>query len=313
MIGVQPLEKCRREIRDKKALASRISDLQKNRQNVGKEKNKKTASKKIEKSGIAKGVKKNAQLEGLLKLKSQKGLKKEHLQLLGELEKQLMRQNTTSVDLQKTMEENVKMSGKLRKLQHKEIDSAGGEEDVAEELQNMTSLLLDQIQKREDGEEEEEEWVTEGEGEEEEEEEETDERGKSADKLKIAQERLKKILRESKNLEKIRREKKESLERHRQDQNKKMEASVEKMRQEQKKILQQMASLTSNLVGKKRERDDYSGEDSNDEDDVCGVEETSKNSSKRQKPSQSKKRKVASTSKKAESEMQLMKYLQSLQ
>lgn len=90
-----------------------------------------------------------------------------------------------------------------------------------------------------------------------------------------------------------------------------MEAAVEKMREDQK-LLQHMASLTSKLAGKKRERDDYCGEESND--DLSGVEEANKDSARRQKSSQSKKRKVESpSSQKAKSEIQLMKYLQSLQ
>ena len=178
MKGVQPMDQCRREINDKELLKSRIANLGKKRQIVEKDKKKTKglASTKTRKNSALRGAKKKTQLEALLKLKSQKGVKQEHLQLLGQLEKQLLEQNMNSADLEDTMVENNKMSGKMRKLQHKEIDSMGEEEDATEELKNITSLFLEQIQDKDN--EDEDGWVTEGEEEEEEQEEEEGEKSR---------------------------------------------------------------------------------------------------------------------------------------
>ena len=317
MDHVQPMDVCRRELKLKQDLAKRISDLRKD----GKTQGKKTVVKENGKPR-AKAGKKNPKKEILSKLVGKKGITKQHLALLSQLQNQLIEQDTNSQDLQETMESQSRMSAKLRKLQHKEIDSVEDDASVEAQLQNMASRLLGQVNKPE---EEEEGWVTAGEEEEEEEEE---EHGKTDDdeheKSKILKDKFAAMVRENKNLEKIRCEKKESLERYKYDQNKKMEAAMENMRKEQKKLLQQMTSLAGSITGGKRPADDYSdgGEEEEEEEEYEG---SCKNPSKRAKTSQSEKNRVGagpekknkSKNKKSrtqnESDLQLRKYLESLQ
>ena len=252
---VQPMDVCRKELKLKQGLAKRISDLRKD----GKTQGKKTVVKENGKPR-AKAGKKNPKKEILSKLVGKKGVTEQHLALLMQLQNQLIEQGTNSQDLQETMESQSRTSAKLRKLQHKEIDSVEDDASVEAQLQDFASLLLGQVNKPD---EEEEGWVTDREEE---------EHGKTEhEKSKILKDKFAAMVRENKNLEKIRREKKESLERYKYDKNKKMETAMENMRKEQKKLLQQMASLAGSITGRKRPADDYSeGEEAEEaEEEEC--------------------------------------------
>ena len=176
-------------------------------------------------------------------------------------------------------------------------------------LQQLLALAA-QSEEREDG-----DWITDNESSNEDE----DAGSSSGEKSHLLEKRLKDIVRENKNNEKIKREKKEYLERQKVEQNKKMEETIRKMRADQNKLLCQMSSLTSVNKTRKRKNHYSSDEETGEEEDEELEEESEFKSSKSHKretstvATSSKKKKKKGGEEKGDSETKLMRYLQSLQ
>ena len=251
---------------------------------------------------------------GLQAIEKMKGLDlgQENLLLLEKLQKQLVKKAETSEDLEDSMVQGNATAKQLRRIQHREIEEGVGEESqgVEDALQQLLALAA-QSEEREDG-----DWIMDNESSNEDDEDAASSSGEKSHLL--LEKRLKDIVLENKNNEKIKREKKEYLERQKVEQNKKMEETIRKIRADQNKLLPQMSSLTSVDKTRKRKNHYSSDEETGEEEDEELEEESEFKSSKSHKRkistvATSSKKKKKGGDEKGDSETKLMRYLQSLQ
>ena len=131
--------------------------------------------------------------------------------------------------------------------------------------------------------------------------------------------KLRALLRESKNNAKAKKDKKEYLRRHQAYQEKKVEDSLKKLREDQNKLLRQITSLQNSENSRKRKTHYSDGESEEaDEDEISDAKRLKTQKKQVSTPaassSKAKKKKAVEEEEDTDSsEIQLMKYLQSLQ
>ena len=198
-VASQPMMIVREQIQKDKQLKSRVSKAieqqkEQQKQNKGRNRNKgkKTASGKNNKAGLA-AIEK---IKGL-------DVSRENLLLLEKLQKQLVEKAETSEDLEDSVAQGNATAKQLRRIQHREIE--GVEEEESQGVEDALQQILALAAERKEGEDG--DWLTDNEDSDE------DEHVEDTNKVnsRLVEKRLKDIVRENKNNEKIKREKKEYL------------------------------------------------------------------------------------------------------
>lgn len=312
-VDSHPMVIIRKKIAQEKQLQTRVNAALEQKKKNQLEQQKATRQKNAG-GGGKKSRKTAANKKTLAEIEKMKGMNigKQNALLLGELEKHILKKGETSEDLEDATTQGNLTAKKLRKIQDREIDGIGEQEseDVDSALQQLLSSLAPQEIEEEEGEEYEcisdEEAIEDAEGDEE-----------SA----LMETKLRALLRESKNDAKVKKDKKEYLHRHKLEQDKRVEKSLQQLRADQNKLLRQISSLTTAQNSRKRKNHYNVSEESggeSEEADEDQVDHLKRSKPQKQQVSASttsscKAKKKKPVEKDNDSETQLMRYLQSLQ